>query len=525
MIVALVGEQYRGSSEAPQLRNFSAPRGWFSRFRPGAVAGYGDLVFATPRILELGGRLLARRPLILMVAVIVMAAWSPQARAAWSAPATISTPHDQISALVLASGPTGDLLAWKASDLIGGRGIFGALHARYAVARARGSFGPERGLPISYAGGPLVNLGGGRVGQLILLRTGTNTTSPRVALGGVDGRFGTPQAIRGASVFVGRASLAGNSSGDLLLAWIAADSHGGHRVVWASTRPAGGHFGGPQVISRSAAAEQVTAAVGRQGDMVVAFASRQGRMLARVRRHQHSWGSLQDLGPAAVGTETDVTPFVGDFGRIIVAWYHTQLCEGGCVSPGYTRVAVQLAGASRFRAGQLLERDRTGLAGAPSGRSLAPTVIAISGNGPMVIFLAPVSPPAANTPLVAVVVKVADSNGAGFAAPRAISPAAQQASDVAASAGPNGTMITWIRDDPPGYYTGTVFAAVRQAGAGRLSAPEQVSPSEYVNTAVPTYSPGGGRWIVAWAGRPQYRSALTPGPMFARESVCQAPCR
>jgi hypothetical protein len=482
-------------------------------------------VFAAFSVLESGKPLLARRPLLLIVVVIVMMAWAPVAQADWSVPVTISAPHDQISALALASGPTGNLLAWKASDLVAGRGIFGTPRARYAVARAGGSFGPERGLPSSYVGGPLVNLGGGRVAQLILLRTGTNTTRPQVALGGVDGRFGTPQAIRGASVFVGRASLAGNAFGELLVAWIAADSHGGHRVVWASTRPAGGHFGVPQMISRSDAAEQVTAAVGRQGDMVIAFASRRGRMLARVRRHQHSWGSLQDLGPAAVGTENDVTPFVGEFGRIVVAWYHTQLCEGGCVSPGYTRVAVQLVGASRFNSAQLLERDRTGLAGAPSGRSLAPTVIAISGNGPIVIFLAPVAAPAASTPLVPAVVKVADSKGPGFAAPRAISPADQQAGDVAASTGPNGAIITWIRDDPPGYSTGTVFAALRVAGAGKPGAPQQVSPSEHVDTAVPTYSSRGNRWIVAWTGRPQYQSALTPGPMRARESSCQAPCK
>lgn len=435
---------------------------------------------------------------------------APAVRAEWSAPVTISAPHNQIGGLQLASGPAGDLVAWKYWDLIDAKGIFGTPRARYAVAGAGGSFGPERPLPASYAGGPMVNLGGGHLAQLLLLRTGVNTSRPEIALGSVGGSFGAPQSIHGASVFVGRAILAGNARGDLLLTWIAADAHGYHRVVWASVRPPGGRFGSPQVISSRAEAEQVAAAVGSQGDIAVAFPNKWGRMLARVRRHRQPWGPLQNLGPAAGGNENDVTPFVGDNGRVIVAWYETQLCEGGCVSPGYTRVAVQPAGESRFRRAQLLERDATGLAGTPSGVSLAPIVIAVPGHAPMVIFLARGATQPAASPLTPATVKVAYPKGLGLTAPQAIFPANQQAGDVAAATGPNSAIVTWIREDLPAYYTGTVFAAVRLPATGMFGPPEQASPSEHVLSTLPTFNTASrwpnnsiAPWTLAWTSRPQ----------------------
>jgi hypothetical protein len=441
--------------------------------------------------------------------LVVTAVFAPAVRAKWSAPVTISAPHGQIGSLQLASGSTGDLVIWKYWDLIDAEGIFGPPRASDAVAARGGSFGTQHPLPASYASGPMVNLGGGHLAQLILLRTGVNTTRPEVAMGSVDGSFGPSQPIHGASVLVGRASLAGNARGDLLLAWIAANADGEHRVVWASARPRGGRFGPPQIVSSRADAEQVTAAVDPQGDMVVAFPNKWGRMLARVRRHGQAWGPLQNLGAAAGGNENDVTPFVGDYGRVVVAWYETQLCEGGCEFPAFIRVAVQPAGESRFRREQALERDTTGLAGAPSGTSLAPIVLAVGGDAPMVIFLARGATPSTPSPLTPAVVKVAYPRGLGFAAPQAISLADQQASDLAAAAGPSGAIITWIREDQPSYDTGTVFAAVRLPATGLFGPPEQVSPSEHVLSALPTFNAASrwpnnsiAPWTLAWTSRP-----------------------
>jgi hypothetical protein len=461
------------------------------------------------------GRSLGRRshaaarvqlPLMLAAVLLTAAVIAPAARAEWAAPATVSQPHSAIDSLRLASAPAGELLAWRSYDLLAAKGIFGPPLERYALADSSGSFGPERPLPSSSAGAPLLDLGRGRLARLLLLRRG-NTSTPAVALGAVNGRFGAPQRVRGASVFAGRASLAGNARGELLLTWIAADRNGYHRVVWASIRAPGGRFGPPQVISSRAEAEQVTAAVGAQGDILVAFPSKFGRMLTRVRRHGRSWGALQDIGPAAGGTENDLTPFVGAGGRMVVAWYETQLCSGGCVSPGFTRAAVQASGSSRFRRPQLLARDAFGLAGAPSGTSLAPLVIALPGHSPMVVLLsrgAHPSPPAFAAPAL---VEVAYPNGLGFAAPQVISPAGQQAGDLAAATGPTGALVSWIRLDAPAYSTGTVLGAVLASAGGRFAPAEQISPGEQVISAVPVYDASVARhaplgpWLVAWTAR------------------------
>jgi hypothetical protein len=122
------------------------------------------------------------------------------------------------------------------------------------------------------------------------------------------------------------------------------------------------------------------------------------------------------------------------------------------------------------------------------------------------------------------VVKVAYGKGTRFGAPQRVSPAGQSAGDLAAAEGPARELLTWIREDPPSYVDGTVYAAVSDPVKNTLGAPQQVSPSEHVGSAVPTYSPSGGRWIVAWASRPQYQSPFSPGPMLVRASYCQELC-
>ena len=476
----------------------------------------GALAFVTVRSFTFRSLIVA---LVALIAAVVLA---PVAQGQWSPPATISTPHTFINELQLASGPAGDLLVWKHEDVIPAKEIAGAPGANDALAAPGGVFGRERRLPASYATGPTVNLGGGHLAQLILLRTGINTDRAEVALGTVGGGFNAPLPVPGASVEVGRASLAGNAHGELLLSWVSADVHGYHRVVWASVRPPGRWFGAPRIISSSAEAEQVKAAVGPQGDMLVAFPSKYGRMLARVRRHGQGWGSLQYVGPAAGGNENDLTPFVSARGRIILAWYETQLSEGGEQYPGFVRVAVQPAGKDRFRPQQVLERDATPLTGAPIGGSLAPLVLSVGGHAPMVIFLGRGERQPTTSPLeTPAVVKVAYPNGLAFAASQAISPAGAQADDVAAAAAPNGAIITWVSGS---YDTGTAYASLLPSVVGRFGSPAQISPDEHVLSAMPGYSPAGIRWIVAWTSHEQYQSELEPGPLSVRASFCQALC-
>lgn len=476
-------------------------------------------------------KLLARRPLMVTAIVAVMATWAPAALATWSAPATVSAPHDAISDLQLASGPNGDLLAWRYYDLIPpAMEIFGAPGARYAVAPPGGSFGPERQLPASYATGPLVNLGEGGVAQLIMRRTGVDTTEPEVALGNVDGVFGAPQRIH-ASVWGQHASLAGNLRGELLLAWISSP-RSGQRQVWVSVRLAGRRFGTPKLLSAHANGLSVTVAVGPPDhspniggcscDMVVAFDSKNGRMLASVLPHgPHAWGPVQDIGPAAEGTINEVAPYIGRDGRVTVAWYHEQLSEGGPLGPGYTQVAMQPPGAHRFGPPQTLERD-------PPTATIGGEPMVVGEGGRVLAFLAqPGTPVSGFTPAV---VKVAYRKGNRFTAPETISPPGQQASELAAAEGPIGPIVTWIGraislPSSPSTSNPAVYAAVSATQVDQLEAPQQVSPAEHATAPIPVYSSNGSRWIVAWTGRPQDQSPLTTGPLVVRASFCQLDCR
>ena len=312
----------------------------------------------------------------------------------------------------------------------------------------------------------MVSIGAGRLAQLILTPTALNLARPSVSLGSVGGSFGAPLPIRG-SVYAGRLSLAGNVYGDLLASWIAADVHGGHRVMWASMRRAGGAFAAPEVLARGRSAEGVWAAIGRSGRMVVVFDSGRGRLLARMRDARGGWGAIRDLGAAAIGTENDVTPFVSRIGEVVVAWYHTQLCEGGCVSPGYIDVAVRPAAGRDLIATRVLERDATSIQGAPTGASLAPVILEVPWFAPRIAFLSFSGRAGPGSPPNPTAVRVSYPNGAGYLAsgsrystPVTLSPPGERASGLAGVAGMDGELLTWIRQDPPGYFDGTVFASV-----------------------------------------------------------------
>jgi len=468
---------------------------------------------------------------MVVATVAVLAGWAPAALAAWSAPSTVSAAHDAVSDLRLASGPQGDLLAWRFNDLVPpARQIFGATGASDAVALTGGAFGPERRLPASFATGSLVKLGGGSVAQLVLRRTGIDTSEPEVALGKVAGAFGPPQRIR-TSVWGDSVSLAGDARGELLLAWITSP-HPGLRQVWVSVRLAGGRFGAPRLLGGHADGLAVTAAVGPAAhrsdvggcscDMVVVFDTKRGRLLARMLPHgPHAWGPLQDVGPAAVGTSNQVSTFIGRDGRVTVAWYHEQLSEGGPLGPGFLQVAMQAPGARRFGPVQTLERDL------PSATAGGEPVIVGEGGRMLAFLAAPGAPVSGLTPAV---VKVAYRSGNRFGAPRTITPPGQQAAELAAGEEPDGAIVTWIGSalspaSPAEASNGAVYAAVSDPRVSRLEAAQRVSADEHAASPIPIFSTYENRWIVAWTSRPDYRWPLTSGPAVVRVSFCPSPCR
>ena len=477
----------------------------------------------------------------LFSAIAAALAASP-ASGAWTAPATISASHAFIGGfygetVVLASGSAGVLATWAFEDGFGPHAVTGVSEA---MASPGGKFGAERHLPRAYASGPMVAIGGGRAVQLILAPAGTNQSSMAIAIGNVSGRFGRPIAVPGRA-FGRRVSVAGNARGDVLVSWIAADSHGQHRSAWASVRFAGGRFAKPVRLAAGLRTERVWVAIGRQRRMVVAFDSRIGALFARVRNGGGVWSRMWRLGPAAVGAENDVTAFVGNFGEVVVAWYHTQLCEGGCESPGYTDVAVEPAGSNRFVAPRLLERDPHGLAGAPSGRSLAPVVISVPWFTPVIAFIGAGQAPAGTPAPSPAVVRVAYPTGAGwgprgggYTRPRALSPADGHARDLAGAAGRVGVLLTWVDAEPPYWVEGTLFAATTgQRLPSPFGAPEQVSFGERVLGATPVFNPGThwpatGRvspWTLAWTdlsgvGTARETVVRTSSPVCPPDPIC-----
>jgi hypothetical protein len=458
------------------------------------------------------------------------AAPAPSTAAGWSPAVTVSAPHVSIGNLGLASGASADMVFWHFYDLQPpARQIFGPPGASYAVAPISGPFSTPRRLPASYASGALVALGGGMVAQLILRRTGVNTARPSVAIGDVSGRFGSPLPVAG-TVWVGRASLAGNRAGELLLAWISS-TRAGHRQVWASVRLPGRRFAAPQLISSSANGLAVTASVGpgshasatgrAASDMVVVFDSKRGRMLVRVRPHGSGWRAVADIGPAAVGNANEVAPpYIGRNGRIVVAWYHRQLSEGGEQGPSYTQVAVRPPNRGKFLPAQTLAKSQNG--------PLSGDVALAGGEGhpPLLAFLATASsgePTPART-----VVRVSSSHGDRFSAARTVSPSGQWASGVAAAMGPGGPLVTWLGGPNSPFSAlspgAAVYAALGTPAGNQFDAAIEVSPAEHVQSAVPLHTENGNRWIIAWSGLPQFLSPQSAGQAAVRVTTCSTGC-
>ena len=467
---------------------------------------------------------------VALVGALALGAPAPSLAAGWSPAVSVSAPHDTIGNLGLASGPNGAMIFWHFYDLASpAHHLLGPPGAGYATAPISGAFRAPHRLPASYASGPLVALGGGRVAQLILRRTGVNTAKPSVAIGNVGGRFRSPLPVAG-TVWIGSASLAGNRAGELLLAWISS-TRAGHRRVWASVRLPGHGFAPPQLISSSANGLAVTAAVGpgshtptagrAASDMVVAFDSKRGRMLVRVRPHGHSWGTVSDIGPAAVGTDNEVaTPYVARNGRIVVAWYHRQLSEGGEMGPSYTQVSVRPPNQAKFLPAQTIAKSQNG--------PLSGDVALVGGYGypPLVAFLAAASS-SEPTPAPSVV-RVSSSHGNRFSAARTLSPPGQWTNDVAAAEGPRGPIVTWLGGPNPPFSPlspgAAVYAALGAPGRNQFDTAAEVSPAEHVQLAVPLHIENGDLWIIAWSGLPNFLSPQNPGRQVVRVTTCWTSC-
>ena len=434
------------------------------------------------------------RPLSALAAVAAasLLAAAPAGAATWSPPATVSAPHTFVSPLEAASSGNGTVvLHWGFQDGIGAGASTGVRGASLLPGAA--AFGPERTLPgdtlkvAPYARRSIAALltPRDRAGGIIRLA---------VAFGSVDGpSVGAPRTVATDDVaFVPSFAVASDGTG--LLAWISRAS-GNRRVVKVSLRAPGGRFGAPSIIAGTGRANSIVAAVGPQGQRVVAF-ERSGHLFTRFRAAGHNWGSIQDLGAVAAGTDNELAALIANGGRATIVDLHRQLTEGGDTGPLLVDAWVRPVGASRFGARQRLEDGG-------QIESSRPELVEIEGRGAVLAWLG-ADPSSQSSPLGPgrrVNVSLMGASGR-FGPAQALSASDEAAVAVNAAGSGGNVIVSWVRPTAGSDTSGQVMAALRLAGAGFTPA-EVVSPVENASLTAPGFSGSPGSVpFVAWASRP-----------------------
>jgi hypothetical protein len=436
------------------------------------------------------------RPFPALAAVAAAAslvAAAPAGAATWSAPETISTPHTFLFGLEAASSSDGSVVAdWGIRDGTGTGATSGVRGASLPPGAA--AFGGERRLPRDTA--RVIPYARRSVAALVFSRGATASRARlAVAFGSAAGpSLGAARTVATEDVaFLPSFAVASDGTG--LLAWISRAS-GDRRVVKVSLRAPGGRFGAPSTIAGTGRANSVVAAVGPQGQRVVAF-ERSGRLFARYRAAGRNWSPIEDLGPIAAGTDNHLAALITSGGRAMIADVHRQLTEGGGAGPLFVDAWVRPVGATRFRAAQRLEQAD----GGPAAQD--PALVPAESRGAILAWAggdpgAPATPGGASS-RVRVSVMGADGR---FGPPQSLSAAGQPVTAVAAASDGSAAIVSWVRIDAPSDVDGQVLAAVRPV-FGAFTAPEEVSPHENASETAPGFTaPPASRPFVLWAARP-----------------------
>lgn len=273
---------------------------------------------------------------------------APAQAATWSAPADVSSPATFIDDPFIGFGSAGTgLAAWHWTQGIGATAQAGE---RGAVRARDGSFARERRLP-SAAVPPVVfgTDGLAVVTQTLRTRNGSQTARLRVARGTIAGALVRAWSSP-AHVPVGLPALAANTAGDLAVAYIRRT--GARRQVLLAERQPGSVFTGPRVVSGRGRADEVALAVGRRGDLVVAW-QRDGTVFARTRRGQNGRLSPATRLGRGAPLHTVLRAAVAGDGRAWVGWTSQRLDEGGGNGSFVARVASTEVPSRAWRAVRL----------------------------------------------------------------------------------------------------------------------------------------------------------------------------
>jgi hypothetical protein len=301
------------------------------------------------------------RRLAVLALLPLAGAAAPAHAGTWSAPVTLSqTPHTFAGPLA-AAGTT--IIAWPWSDGTGASARSGASFAGTSVPGL--SFLPERPAP---AGVLDVATYGEEVGTIVLAEreaagagpTGARRQRLSIAFGHAAKPLGHARTLTVAPILY-RPVMA-NAGGHVLVAWIEdtrTSSGATRRIVRVAERPPeGAPFSAPATLSGTGHADAVAVAVAGNQDAVAVIA-RDGRVLARVKRQGHRWGTWRALTRAVPGTSTRFQPRAAadGAGRVRVVWRRHQFRTATQPARRSLEGTFLPVGASRFRPVQVIEDD------------------------------------------------------------------------------------------------------------------------------------------------------------------------
>jgi hypothetical protein len=444
-------------------------------------------------------------------ALALALALAPAAGAAtpWSAPQDLSAPHLFVDAPAITFGGRGGALAtWRAQDGTGDDAVSGSESASRPAGAA--AFGAPRALaslrtaaqrPTEVS--PPAPYGATRAIVATLRPEDRAGRRLRLAavFGDTAGRFGAPHTLAVGANLRG-AQVAADAAGDAAIAWWEDRGVFDDHVHVALRRP-GGSFGRPLLLATDRV-RSVSVAVSPRGDVLVAWDAR-GTVKTRIRLHgARGFGAIDAITSAPTYYATLRTAMTAR-GRAYVAWTAQLLTEGGSRGPFYAEAAVRGAGARRFRAAQLLEREPSSVAQAGVDLAVDPggddAVVAWAGAG-------------GDDHRIRVASTVV---GARFGGAVEVSPAGADASAPAVAARDGGRVVAWTQG--PADTGGAIYAVVSRSGLP-FGAPELVSPGPQARVPDAAISPTGVPAVV-WSNRP----AGSGGPLAAIRTYAQAASR
>ena len=433
----------------------------------------------------------------LALLALPLALAGPAQAATWSAPATLSqTPHTFVGPPAVDAGATGAaLVAWPWQDGTRGGATVGA---SFAGRGPRGApFGAQRAAPAGLL--DVATYGDSRAVALSQrLAGGAGATGAQrqrlaVAFGATTGAFGAPRTLTVAPI-VSRPVLAANDRGQALVGWIEVTrtaSGATRRIVRVAERPSSAGFRAPGTLSGSGRADALAAAVGDNGDMVAVIV-RDGRVLARVKRHGHGWGAFMELTRAdpRAFTRFELRAAVDPQGRIRVVWRRHRFRSSTIPGVRALEGTYLPLGHSRFSPVQVLEPD-----------GAAQPVLRAAGASWVVAYVRD----ATGGPQPAVR-RAGPSTGFGGALAAAPGQGGLRGVDVAADP-TAGLVVAWIQPVAGQDGDGQARAAVLAPGAPAFGPVEEVSPAEAVHEVRLLHAEA---TIAAWTARPEGTGPAVP---------------